>query len=320
MNEPGFHVVFGAGQIGPPLARLLRERGHRVRLVRRSPGAAPEGIETIAGDAGDAAFATEVTRGASTLYHCMNPVYLAQAWERELPRMMTGLLAAAGRNQARLVVLDNLYMFGRMGGRPMNEDTAEAPCSRKGEIRARVAAMWRDAHRAGAARVVSGRACDFYGPGGVGTHFGEMFWRRVLAGKSAQMAVPLDIPHTFHLTTDVAAGLATLGAAPDPDFGRWWMLPAAPAVTVRQLIAAFAASLGRDIRAERVPGVVLAAMGLFIPFLRELPEMRYQWDEPYLIDDTRFRIHFGVHPTPLADGAGATVAWARSRFAPPAAG
>ena len=30
------HVVFGAGQIGSPLARLLREHGHAVRMVRRS--------------------------------------------------------------------------------------------------------------------------------------------------------------------------------------------------------------------------------------------------------------------------------------------
>lgn len=205
-------------------------------------------------------------------------------------------------------------MFGRMGGKPMREDTPNAPCSRKGEIRAAVAETWARAHREGRVRVACGRACDYYGPGGLQTHFGEMFWRRVLKGRSGQMVVPLDTPHTFHLTTDVAAGLATLGVASDEDFGRWWMLPAAPALTVRALIAEFGQALGRDIKSERVPGFVLSAMGLFMPFLRELPEMRYQWDEPYLIDDSRFRARFGVKPTPIADGARATVAWAKQAF------
>ena len=108
MEIPTLHVVFGAGQIGPPLARRLREHGHPVRLVRRSRTAASEGIEGVAGDAGDAAFATEVTRGAAAIYHCMNPEYSAAVWARELPRLMTSLIEAASRNGARLVVLDNL--------------------------------------------------------------------------------------------------------------------------------------------------------------------------------------------------------------------
>jgi hypothetical protein len=108
---------------------------------------------------------------------------------------MASLLEAAARNSSRLFVLDNLYMFGRMGGKPMNEDTPVAPCSRKGEIRTRVAAMWQEAHRAGRVLVVSGRASDYYGPGGVQTYFGEMFWRRVVAGASGQVVTPLDVPH-----------------------------------------------------------------------------------------------------------------------------
>lgn len=308
------HVVFGAGQIGTPLARRLSALGHEVHIVRRAATATGDGIPVVSGDAGDPGFTTEVTRGAAAIYHCMNPEYSAQVWGRELPRLMTSLLEAAARNRSRLVVLDNLYMFGRMNGKPMDEDTPVAPCSRKGEIRARVAAMWQEAHRAGRARVVSGRACDYYGPGGIQTYFGEPFWRRVLAGKSAQVLSPLDVPHTFHFTTDVAAGLATLGTAGDDVCGRWWMLPAASPLTVRDLVAAFGRGLGRTIRTERVPAWLLTMMGWFVPLLRELPEMRYQWAEPYLVDDRRFRARFGVTPTPIEQGAVATVAWARATF------
>lgn len=308
------HVVFGAGQIGTPLARLLHERGKDVRLVRRSAGHAPEGVTLVQGDAGDPAFAAEVARGAAVLYHCMNPEYRASVWERELPRLMSSLISAAGRAGARLVVLDNLYMLGTGGGAPLNEDTPPAPISRKGEIRARIAELLFAAHRRGEVRAVSGRASDFYGPGGVQTLFGDAFWPRMLAGRGAQVLFDPDVPHAFHYTLDVAAGLATLGDAPDDAYGRWWMLQAAPAESTRALITRFSEALGRTIPIERVPGLVLGVMGLFVPILRELAEMRYQWDRPFLVDDRRFRERFGLQPTPLAEGARATVEWAREHY------
>jgi hypothetical protein len=122
--------------------------------------------------------------------------------------------------------------------------------------------------------------------------------------------------HAYHYTLDVAAGLATLGAAPDDAYGGWWMLPAAPAESTGAMIARFAASLGRPIAIERVPGFVFAAMGLFMPMMRELAEMQYQFAEPFLVDDARFRARFGGAATPLDQGAAATVAWAREAFAP----
>ncbi len=60
------HVIFGAGQIGPRLARELLLSGHRVRVVRRSDkpiGVA--GVEVVAGDARDPDFAIRASEGAS---------------------------------------------------------------------------------------------------------------------------------------------------------------------------------------------------------------------------------------------------------------
>src|SRR6266516_580705 len=130
------HVLFGGGQVGQPLARILLRRGKRVRIVKRSAFGLPEGVEIEQGDATDLNFCVEAARGASTVYHCMNPPYYARVWAELLPRYMENLIAAAGRSGARLVVLDNVYILGRPQG---NEDTPPRPCSRKGEIRARVA-------------------------------------------------------------------------------------------------------------------------------------------------------------------------------------
>ncbi len=313
MSESKLHVIFGAGQIGVPLAKELMARGCRVRMVRRV-GGAPAGVELRTGDAGDATFAAEAAAGAAAVYHCMNPAYDAALWARELPRLASSLVAAAGRANARLVVLDNLYMLGDTHGVPMNEATPVNPCSRKGEIRARVAEQFFDAHRRGDAKVVSGRAADFYGPGGVGTYFGDAFWPRVLAGKSGQVLSDPDIVHTYHYTLDVAAGLATLAEAPDDVTGQWWMLPAAPAETTRAMIRRFGAALGREIAIERMPGFLLAAVALFMPMLREIREMGYQFAGPFLVDDSRFRARFGGAPTPLDRGAPAMVEWAKGYY------
>lgn len=309
------HVVFGAGQVGPHLAERLLAAGHEVRIARRSRAAVPAGAELVAGDAGDAAFCKEAARGASVLYHCMNPPYFAKAWADQLPRLADNLVAAARATGARLVVLDNLYMLGRPKDGRLGEETPVAPRSRKGEIRARVAQLYFDAHRRGEAPVVIGRASDFYGPLGTQTHLGDQFWPGVLAGKAGRVAVDPDAVHTYHYIPDVAAGLAALGAAGEDVCGRAWMLPCAPAGTLREIVARFSRALGRDIPIGTLPRWLMKALGLFVPILRELDEMAYQWEGPFVVDDSRFRARFDVRPTDPDEAARATVAWAREHYA-----
>src|SRR5262245_9856898 len=308
------HVLVGGGQVGLPLARILLGRGKRVRIAKRSAGELPEGVELVQGDATDLNFCVEAARGASTVYHCMNPPYYARVWAELLARYMENLIAAAGRTRARLVVLDNVYMLGRPQGKPLDEDTPPRPCSRKGEIRARVAGRMWEAHRRGDVRATSGRASDFYGPGGTLTHLGDQFWRPVIAGKRGRVVVDPDAIHTYHYIPDVAAGLATLGTAGDDAYGRPWMLPCAPAETMRALVARFSRELGRKIGLMTLPRTVLKPLALVAPFLREIDEMLYQWEEPFVINDKRFRERFGQGPQDVQRAAADTVAWARMHY------
>ena len=39
------HVLFGGGQVGHPLSRILLGCGKRVRIVKRSAGGLPDGVE-----------------------------------------------------------------------------------------------------------------------------------------------------------------------------------------------------------------------------------------------------------------------------------
>lgn len=310
------HVLFGAGQVGHPLARLLMEAGKSVRIAKRSPGGAPPGAEVIQGDATDPAFCVQAAQGAATVYHCMNPgTYDTRDWADLVPRYMDNLIAAAGRAGARLVVLDNVYSLGRPGGRPLDEDTPPNPCSRKGEIRARAAERLFEAHRRGDLLATTGRASDFYGPGGTLTHLGDQFWRPAIAGKRVRLLVDPDAIHTYHYIPDVAAGLSTLGCANADVCGRPWMLPCAPAGSARDLAARLSRTLGKEIKLSEVPRWLTRGIGVFVPLLRELNEMRYQWDEPFVISDRRFREQFGKGPTDVDEAAAATAAWAQRHYA-----
>ncbi len=315
MNAPRtVHVVFGAGQIGTPLAQLLVERGHEVRVVRRSPGVVPAGASLLTGDAADAAFVARAAHGATVLYHCMNPSYSAKVWRRELPRWRDALVAAASRDRSRIVLLDNLYMLGSPNGRALSEQSPILPNGRKGAIRAREWQAWLETHHRGDARIVCGRGSDFYGPGATQSYFGDAFMPKALERGVARTLVRLDTPHSYHYTLDVAAGLALLGEASDDACGRWWMLPAAPAGSTQAMLDRFAAALGRPLRVQAMPALALTTLGLFVPMLRELSEMSYQWHEPFVADDRAFRNRFGVGATSLDDGARAMVAWARQHY------
>jgi len=163
-------------------------------------------------------------------------------------------------------------------------------------------------------RATSGRASDFYGPGGTLTHLGDQFWRPAIAGRRGRVLVDPDAIHTYHFIPDVAAGLAALGTAGDDAYGRPWMLPCAPADTMRALVARFSEELGREIGLITVPRTVLKILALVVPFLREIDEMLYQWEEPFQINDRRFRAQFGQGPEDVKRAAADTVAWAKVHY------
>ncbi len=314
MEPRGVHIVFGAGQVGSHLAESLLRSGAKVRVAKRSPSGIPDGAERALGDATDLAFCRGAVAGAQVVYHCMNPVYSTPVWEEVLPKYLANLVAAAGSAGARLVVLDNLYMMGSGDGGPINEDTPINPRSRKGEIRARLAEDLFAAHQRGDVRAVAGRASDFYGPRGVGTHFADRFWRPALAGRRAEFLPNPDNLHTYHFIPDVAEGLKLLGSGPDRILGRPWMLPCAPAETSRALVDRFAGVLGKDIVLRGMPRIALKAIGLVVPILREVGEMLHQWESSFVVDDAQFRAEFDASATDPDEGAARTVEWARAQF------
>ena len=211
-NTPATQVVLGAGPAGTALALHLVDRGHQVRIVSRSGGGpVHEHIERLAADVGNLEAAVAATAGAETIYHAVNVPYHEQA--ALLPHLATMILAAARTNDARLVVLDTQYPYGEANGEHLTEDAPWAATSRKGRLRAALDARYLDAHAQGEVRVALGRAADFYGPGVLNSTLGGTFFPQALSGQPVLGLGDITLPHSYTFITDVARGLATLGAS-----------------------------------------------------------------------------------------------------------
>lgn len=308
-EERELHVVFGAGPVGLAVTDELLRRGRRVRVVNRSGGASvPEGVEVVGGDAADHDFTRQVSTGAKVVYNALNPPY--HRWPELFPGLQAGVLEGAAAAGARLVAMENLYMYGPTGGRALTEDLPYSSSTRKGEVRARMSRELFAAHEAGRVRATAGRASDFFGPRVLQSAAGEQVFGRAVAGKSVRIAGDPDQLHTYTYVPDIGRCLVILGEREEA-LGRAWHLPSPRTVTTREFVGRIFAEAGIEAGIQRAPRMLLRAAGIFSPALRETIEMLYEFEEPFVVDHSRFTSTFGEHATPLDESIQSTLDWYR---------
>jgi nucleoside-diphosphate-sugar epimerase len=306
--SPALHVVFGTGAVGLATCDALRRRGQTVRLVNRSGYAhVPDDVEVLGGDAADPAFAAAAARGAAVVYQTLNPPY--PEWSARFPALQAGVLGAAESTGARLVSMENVYMYGRPAGRPLTEDRTDNAHTKKGRLRARMSQELLAAHRAGRVQVAIGRASDYFGPrGGAQSNIGDRVFPAALANKTASVLGDADQPHTYTYIPDIGEGLAVLGEHPDAP-GEVWHLPNDPDTrTTRQLVGIIYRQAAQSrTRLRSMPAPLLRALGVINPTVRELLEMRYQFDEPFVVDSSKITHRLGLSATPLEQALAQTL-------------
>lgn len=301
----------GFGPAGAATARLLAAQGHSVRVVTRSGGNPEPGIEHLALDAADPERLTAAARGAAAIHHCAAPPY--HHWVRAWPPLVASACAAAETTGAVLVMLGNLYGYGPVGG-PLTEGLPLAATGPKGRVRAAGWERARTLHEQGRVRAVEVRASDFFGPGVTdGGHLAARVVPPLLRGRPVSALGDPDAPHSWTYLPDVAAAMAEV-AGEERAWGRPWHVPTQPARSVREMadrIAAEAATGPAVVR--RIPPAVLGLAGLVSPLMRELKEIRYQFDRPFVVDSSAYETAFTVRATPADEQVKATVDWWRTR-------
>jgi nucleoside-diphosphate-sugar epimerase len=300
-------IVVGAGPVGRAVTRELVSGGHEVGVITRSgssvPKATPHALDAT-NSPGVAALAT----GALAIINCANPPYTS--WDTDWPPIAASLLQAAEQSCAALITMSNLYAYGPTH-QQMHATTPLDSKGKKGMVRAK---MWTDglaAHGQGRVKVAEVRASDFFGPEVRDANLGERVMPKILLGKRVQVLGRTDVPHSFSFMPDVGRTLARVASDPSA-WGRAWLVPSIT-MTQQKMIAAIAAEAHQKTpKISTLPSAVMSVLAAFVPLMRELKEIQYQFTAPFVVDASDTTAILGIVATSTNDALRQTVDWWRA--------
>ncbi|MEM6387730.1 MAG: NAD-dependent epimerase/dehydratase family protein [Pseudomonadota bacterium] len=304
MTKQKHSVVLGAGPMGRTIAETLVAQAETVTVVTRDGRAIGPGINARKADLSDTQQTLEACKGADAIFHCAAPPY--HQWTTLFPALQNAAIAAAEATSAVLVVVENLYGYGQAG--TLTEEMPLDAKTRKGALRARLSEELLAAHAAGRINCVAGRATDFFGPGVRMSALGERFWPAALSGRPVDWIGDPDAPHSFAYLPDLAAAYVALGQTPST-WGQAWHLPALPPVSAREICEMVRPPEVASVKLRQTPSWLLRLVGLFQPAAGEMVEMRYMFDNPFIIDHTRFDETVGTKVSGWEKAVSGTVDW-----------
>ena len=298
--------IFGYGPIGRATAARLIAEGREVIVAQRNaPSDLPKGATFAPVDALDRDTVTKVVRGSGQFVVTIGFAYSGALWRDVWPTVISNFVAACKATGARMVFVDNLYMYGPQTT-PLIETMTLSYRGLKPGARSAATRVWMAAATAGEARVAALRPPDFYGPGVGRSFLGDTSIGKLVQGKPAVFVGSPDVLHDYAYVPDVARAATTLLDAPDSAFGQAWHMPCARTRTTRDILQIAADTLGVKLRISALPAWMLGPSAMFSPLLRELKEMRFQWDRPYEVDASRFKAAFWSDVTPFETGVAET--------------
>jgi len=296
------HVVLGAsGATGQAVIAALQAKHLEVRAVTRSNKI--PGVTTVFADLFDEQQTVDATKGATYVYLCAGLPYTTKIWQNDWPRLMQAVINACAINNAELIFFDNVYMYGPAPlPVPFDENSPQNPATNKGLARKQIADALLEAHRSGKIRAVIGRSADFYGPEAVNSPFYIKFLERIIKAKQPQMLSKSTIKRTYAYSMDNGRALVELALDPSC-YGQTWHLPVGEATTMDNVLAMINEVLGAAYKVSYLPRPLLTPLSWVSAPIKEMKEMLYQFDEPYVMSDKKFRAKFpNFKSTPYETG------------------
>ncbi|MBI2416464.1 MAG: NAD-dependent epimerase/dehydratase family protein [Ignavibacteriales bacterium] len=290
------HTILGAGgAIGTPLANLLLEKGEKVRLASRGKRIV-SGAESIQCDLLSFKETLSAVQGSAVVYLLAGLQYNHTIWQAQWPVIMNNCIKACKETGAHFIFFDNVYMYGLVEG-PMLETSPYNPCSKKGEVRAKIARMLGDEMQANSINAMIARAADFYGPYADKTSIMSILvFDKLLKGQTPQWTGNIKVPHSLTYTLDAAKALVLLANDPKALQQVWHLPTRNPALTGEEYIQIAADILKLAKKPMVLKTWMLKVFGLFDKTVAELVEMQYQNEYPYHFDSTKFETAFKYKP------------------------
>jgi nucleoside-diphosphate-sugar epimerase len=296
-------ILGSGGAIGTELAKALIEYTNDIRLVCRNPEKVNETDQLLPGDLLDRTKVYEAIQGSAVVYVTVGFPYNLKIWRQNWPNFIKNVIDACIENHCKLVFFDNIYMYDPNYLNGMNEETPINPPSKKGKIRAEIAAMIMDKVKMGELQALIARSADFYGPGIKNSSMlTETVFKPLSNGKKANWMASLKYKHSFTYTPDAGKATALLGNSENA-YNQVWHLPTAEnPYTGKEWIEVIADEMGVKPKYQVASRLIVKIIGLFVPIMREMPEMMYQYDRDYVFNSDKFDSQFNFKTTPYLEG------------------
>ncbi len=307
------HVVFGAtGNAGSAIVRELVRRKLNVRGVNRSGDAdVPEGVEMVKADIFNKQESKLAIKDASVIYNCVNLPY--NRWLDDLIPLTKMFIDLGSENGIKSVIIDNLYMYGSKYNEPLREDMEPLAQTRKGKIRAEITKLYLQAHKKGKINVILCRASDFYGPRVINSTMGARIMTKVLQGKKTAVLYNLDVPHSFSFVNDYAKAVINLVSS-DDTFGQIWHTPTAEPITQREFLEIAFEIANKTTKITSLSNFMLNMVAVFNPIVKEIKELSYQFEKPFIMDHSKYEKKFGLNITSHKKAIETTLEWYAKEF------
>lgn len=305
------HVVFGAaGALGAAIVQNLAQQNKAVRAVVRDVGRArrvlPSSAEIVVGDASKADSIKPAFQNVSVIYHCLNVPY--NEWTEVMPLVTDNILTGAIEKHASLVFPGNVYVYGRFQSIPATEDHPLAATAKKGKLRISLERKLMDAHNKGKVRVVIPRFPDYYGPN-VTNKLMKPIFMAALSRKRARWIGNLDVRHDLVFIEDAAAACIMLSETASA-YGEVWHVPGAGPITGREFIDMAFRAAGNKPNIGLLGGRSLRVAGLMNSDAREMIELMYEFEEPLVLNGSKFSTEFPLFKyTSHDEGIRKTIHW-----------
>lgn len=309
----GKHVVFGStGAYGYAIVRELEKRGKNVVAVCRDEEKGSRlfssKVDIFQADILFEDMVSKACEGASVIYAGFNFHYAD--WKTNFPIGIRNLMKGCAGQNALLVFPGNVYGYGKFEKLPVNEKHPLSARSKKGIIRNRMESELIEGHRKGQFDLIIPRFADFYGPNVTNDLYGAIF-RNAINGTRSLWPANAAVPHQFTFIDDAA--VATMDLVENPEsYGEAFHV-CGETISARDFITKIYSSAGKHPEIRVVSKPLMALVGIFNSQAREILELLYEYSEPYVLDDSKFRKFFpSFKYTNYENGIRETLAWFRS--------
>lgn len=296
-------ILGSGGAIGVELAKALKLYTDDIRLVSRNPVKVNTTDTLLSANLLDPKEVNRAIEGSSVVYVTIGFEYNTKVWKQYWPPFIKSVMDACIMHKSKLVFFDNIYMYDKNYLNGMDEKTPINPSSEKGKVRAEIAKVIMDKVEEGILSALIARSADFYGPNIQNTSMlNETVFKPFHKGKKANWMSAVNYKHSFTYTPDAGKATALLGNTTEA-YNQVWHLPTASnPFTGKEFIEIIAKEMGVKPKYQVVSKFLLSIIGLFVPIMREMKEMMYQYDRDYVFNSDKFNESFDFTPTAYIDG------------------